>query len=104
MRSLWEQSYEPTHQIGYNRNLTNILNPKMNYKIIHPPPPLADYVKFFWFLEINSSKDKPFLGKGPLKILVFQYFFGTLEILILKESQYYGKRKIVPSNFLCSLL
>ena len=33
----------------------------MNYKITLPPPQLADYVRFFWFLETNDSTDKPFV-------------------------------------------
>lgn len=33
----------------------------MNYKIIQSPQQLADYVRFFWFLETNSSTDKPFV-------------------------------------------
>jgi len=33
----------------------------MNFKIIHPPPHLADYIRFFWFLEYNASKEQPFI-------------------------------------------
>ena len=33
----------------------------MNYKIIQPPKQLADYVRFFWFLEMNTSFQKPFV-------------------------------------------
>ena len=33
----------------------------MNYKIIPPPPILADYVRFLWFLEMDASTDKRFV-------------------------------------------
>lgn len=32
----------------------------MKFKITKPPPQLADYVRLFWFLEFNATKDKPF--------------------------------------------
>lgn len=33
----------------------------MDYKIIQPPSQLADYVRLFWYLEFNATKDKPFV-------------------------------------------
>ena len=33
----------------------------MNHKVIQPPPQLADYVRFLWFLEYSPSNDKPFV-------------------------------------------
>lgn len=33
----------------------------MNYKIIYPPPQLADFVRFFWFLEISATSNMPFI-------------------------------------------
>ena len=33
----------------------------MNFKIIQPPPQLAGYVRFFWFLEGSASIDNPFV-------------------------------------------
>ena len=33
----------------------------MDYKIIPPPPMLTDYVRFFWFLEMDASTDKRFV-------------------------------------------
>ncbi len=33
----------------------------MEYKIIPPPPLLADYVRLFWYLEFNPTQTKPFV-------------------------------------------
>lgn len=33
----------------------------MNFKIIDPPQHLADYVRFFWFLEYSASKEQSFI-------------------------------------------
>lgn len=33
----------------------------MYFKIIQPSQRLADYVRLFWFLEYNASKEKPFV-------------------------------------------
>jgi hypothetical protein len=33
----------------------------MNYKVLQPPQQLADYVRFFWFLEYSASSGKPFV-------------------------------------------
>ncbi|HEX9826939.1 MAG TPA: helix-turn-helix domain-containing protein [Flavobacteriaceae bacterium] len=33
----------------------------MNYKIIQPPPQLADFVRQLWFLEFSATKDRPFI-------------------------------------------
>jgi AraC-like DNA-binding protein len=38
-----------------------IQNERMDFKIIPPPEQLADYVRFFWYLEYNASSDKPFI-------------------------------------------
>lgn len=36
----------------------------MNFKILQPSHQLADYVRFFWFLEYNASVDKPFVHQA----------------------------------------
>jgi AraC-like DNA-binding protein len=33
----------------------------MNYKVIQPPQHLADYVRFFWFVEAHASTDNPYV-------------------------------------------
>ncbi len=33
----------------------------MDFRIIQPPQHLADYIRFFWFLEYNASKEQPFI-------------------------------------------
>ena len=33
----------------------------MNFKIIQPPRRLADYIRFFWFLEYNAPKEPSFI-------------------------------------------
>jgi len=48
----------------------------MNFKIIQPPQQLADYVRFFWFLEGSASMNKPFVHHAfayPCPELIFCY-------------------------------
>lgn len=48
----------------------------MDFKLIKPPPQLADYVRFFWSLEDNPSTDKPFVHHAfayPCPELIFCY-------------------------------
>src|SRR5690606_26144100 len=48
----------------------------MNFDIIQPPRQLADYVRFFWFLEYNALIDKPFVHHAfayPCPELIFCY-------------------------------
>lgn len=48
----------------------------MNYKIIKPPQQLADYVRFFWFLEGNIPAGNPFTHHAfayPCPEIVFCY-------------------------------
>lgn len=47
----------------------------MNFKVIQPPPQLADYIRFFWFLEGNATH-KPFVHHAfayPWAEIVFCY-------------------------------
>lgn len=36
----------------------------MNYKIIQPPPLLADYIRMFWYLEFDATGSKPFVHRA----------------------------------------
>jgi AraC-like DNA-binding protein len=48
----------------------------MNFKIIHPPQQLADYVRFFWFTEGSASIHKPFVHHAfayPCPEFIFCY-------------------------------
>jgi AraC-like DNA-binding protein len=48
----------------------------MDFKIIQPPQQLADYVRFFWFLEGDVSIEKPFVHHAfayPCPEIIFCY-------------------------------
>ena len=48
----------------------------MNFKVIQPPQQLADFVRFFWFLESNASTHKPFVHHAfayPYPEFIFCY-------------------------------
>ncbi len=48
----------------------------MNYKVVKPPPQLADYVRFFWFSEGDASVYKPFVHSAfayPCPEIIFCY-------------------------------
>src|SRR4030095_2090404 len=48
----------------------------MDFGIIQPPEQLADYVRFFWFLEYNAAKHSPFVHNAfayPCAELIFCY-------------------------------
>jgi len=48
----------------------------MNFKVIQPPQQLADYVRYFWFLEGSASMHNPFVHHAfayPCPELLFCY-------------------------------
>jgi len=80
------------------RRGTMTMEQKLDYKIVHPPQELADYVAYFWYVDNPSDNEKKTIGlpDGLIDVLLYQSANDGFRIMQMGGVTQYEHATIPP--------